>query len=194
MKPLTPSQQMLVDDGLPAAFLRDPDAPRVATGFPPLTFMPTTTPEMTMTKGAVDQIAALRIKRAEEAEAANKQAAKADTKVAASRKKLAAADAPKVKARKVAPAKLSKSEKSVALKGPTEAAGKVSAKAAPEQPAKPGSKLEAIAGLLTRPGGCTVKDVLAATGWPSVSMPAQAKAAGLTLKKEKRDGVWFYTA
>src|SRR5205807_246786 len=42
-----------------------------------------------------------------------------------------------------------------------------------------GSKLEKIVGLLTRPEGCTTKDVLKATGWPSVSMPQQAEAAGI---------------
>src|ERR1035437_6542130 len=50
---------------------------------------------------------------------------------------------------------------------------------------RPGSKVEIIAGLLKRPEGCTTADVLQATGWPAVSMPAQAKAAGLTLTKEK---------
>jgi Protein of unknown function (DUF3489) len=50
------------------------------------------------------------------------------------------------------------------------------------------SKVDLIAGLLKRNSGCTAKDVLEATGWPSVSMPAQAKAAGLKLKKEKKKG------
>ena len=49
-----------------------------------------------------------------------------------------------------------------------------------------GSKLAIIVGLLTRPEGCTVAEVLEATEWPSVSMPQQAKAAGLTLVKEGR--------
>jgi hypothetical protein len=48
-----------------------------------------------------------------------------------------------------------------------------------------GSKKAVIAALLLRPEGCTTADVLAATGWPAVSMPAQSKAAGLTLRKEK---------
>ncbi len=56
------------------------------------------------------------------------------------------------------------------------------------------SKTQLIADLLTRPGGCTTKDVLGATGWPSVSMPAQAKAAGLELIKTKTDGVTRYSA
>ncbi len=47
------------------------------------------------------------------------------------------------------------------------------------------SKVDLIGALLLRPEGCTTADVLEATGWPSVSMPAQAKLAGLTLRKEK---------
>ena len=55
-----------------------------------------------------------------------------------------------------------------------------------------GSKLEAIVGLLKRPEGCTTKDVLDVTGWPSVSMPQQAKAAGLALQKAKDGNVTRY--
>lgn len=50
------------------------------------------------------------------------------------------------------------------------------------------SKVLLIADMLLRDGGCTRADVLAATGWPSVSMPAQAKLAGLTLQSEKLKG------
>lgn len=57
---------------------------------------------------------------------------------------------------------------------------------------RPGSKLEAIVGLLRRPEGCTTAQVLKATEWPSVSMPQQAKAAGITLHKEKVEGVTVY--
>lgn len=60
--------------------------------------------------------------------------------------------------------------------------------------ARPGSKVELVAKLLQRPQGCTTADVLKATGWPSVSMPQQAKAAGLTLKKEKDGKVTRYRA
>ena len=79
------------------------------------------------------------------------------------------------------------------------------AKAAPKAPAKAkakpakapkvkpagegrGDKLKAIVALLTRSSGCTGAEVLAATGWPSVSMPQQATAAGLKLRKEKKPG------
>jgi hypothetical protein len=49
------------------------------------------------------------------------------------------------------------------------------------------SKREIVAALLTRPEGTTTAEILAATGWPSVSVPAQAKASGLTLT-QTRDG------
>jgi hypothetical protein len=48
-----------------------------------------------------------------------------------------------------------------------------------------GTKLALIASLLLRDGGCTTPDILKACGWPSVSVPAMAKAAGLKLRKEK---------
>lgn len=55
-----------------------------------------------------------------------------------------------------------------------------------------GSKLETIVALLTRPEGCLVSEVLKATGWPTVSMPQQAKAANLNLRKEKDGKVSRY--
>lgn len=54
------------------------------------------------------------------------------------------------------------------------------------------TKAEIIGELLARPDGCTTKEILEATGWPSVSVPAQAKSVGMTLTKEKRDGVTRY--
>lgn len=76
--------------------------------------------------------------------------------------------------------------------------GKTSAKAPESAPAlahvRAGSKLETIVKLLKREEGCTTADVLKATGWPSVSMPQQAKAAGLQLLKEKKGGVTVYRA
>lgn len=59
---------------------------------------------------------------------------------------------------------------------------------------KPRSKVDLIADLLKRKNGCTTADVLAVTGWPAVSMPQQAKAAGLKLKKEKDGNVTRYYA
>lgn len=60
------------------------------------------------------------------------------------------------------------------------------------KPVAAGSKAQMIADLLLRKEGCTTKDVLAATGWPAVSMPQQAKVAGLVLRKEKIDGTTRY--
>ena len=57
-----------------------------------------------------------------------------------------------------------------------------------------GSKLEQIAALLTRKEGCTREDILKLTGWKAVSVPAQAKAAGLTLKQEKAGRAFRYFA
>jgi hypothetical protein len=85
---------------------------------------------------------------------------------------------PKKKTVKKAVKKLAKKAKRVAKKKkpaePVRAA----------QDLRAGSKVAMIAAMLQAPGGCTVKEVLAATGWPSVSMPQQAKAAGLELRKE----------
>jgi Protein of unknown function (DUF3489) len=53
---------------------------------------------------------------------------------------------------------------------------------------KRGNKTERIMALLKREQGCTRAEVLKATGWPSISMPATAKAAGLKLKREKAKG------
>ncbi len=50
---------------------------------------------------------------------------------------------------------------------------------------RPGTKTALIGELLSRKAGCTAAEVMAATGWPSVSMPAQAKALGVKLRKEK---------
>jgi hypothetical protein len=54
------------------------------------------------------------------------------------------------------------------------------------------SKKEIVGDLLMRAEGCTTKDILEATGWPAVSVPAQAKVVGLKLRKEKVDEVTRY--
>ncbi len=54
------------------------------------------------------------------------------------------------------------------------------------------TKVQIVASLLTRSGGCTRKDILAATGWPSVSVDAQARAAGLKLRKVKEGRTTTY--
>lgn len=79
-------------------------------------------------------------------------------------------------------AKVAKSKKAVSA-----APKKAKAVGAARKPGelRPGSKTAQIAEMLTRAKGCTTAEVLAATGWPSVSMPQQAKVAGLKLRKEK---------
>lgn len=58
-----------------------------------------------------------------------------------------------------------------------------------------GSKLETIAKLIKRSGGCTAADVLKACDWKAVNMPRVAKAAGIAkLSTEKKDGVTVYSA
>jgi hypothetical protein len=91
-----------------------------------------------------------------------------------------------------------------ANRGPKERAKAATAKA--RTPAKPkaatrapkgvreGSKLALVVGLLKRKEGCTAADVLTATDWPAVSMPQQARAAGLTLRQEKDGKVTRYWA
>ena len=51
-----------------------------------------------------------------------------------------------------------------------------------------GAKSLAIAEMLKRAKGCTGKDVKAATGWQSVSMPAMAKQLHIKLRIEKVPG------
>lgn len=50
------------------------------------------------------------------------------------------------------------------------------------------SKLALCVALLTRKEGCTTRDLLTATGWPAISVPATAKAGKLKLRKEKTKG------
>ena len=62
---------------------------------------------------------------------------------------------------------------------------------APAKPREGKSKAEVIGELLLE-GGKTAKELCDAVGWPAMSVPAQAKAAGLVLRKEKVDGVTRY--
>lgn len=72
------------------------------------------------------------------------------------------------------------------------APAKKAAKASPV--IRPGSKLEIVVGLLTRPEGCTAEEITTACNWPTVSVPQQARAAGLTLRKEKDGKISRYWA
>jgi hypothetical protein len=63
---------------------------------------------------------------------------------------------------------------------------------APDGLGKPAKKKDVIAQLLLRKEGCTVADVLAATGWTKAAMPSLADAAGLKLRKVKEGDVTRY--
>jgi hypothetical protein len=54
------------------------------------------------------------------------------------------------------------------------------------------TKTALVGQLLLRKEGCTTADIINATGWPTVSVPAQAKAVGLGLRKEKDGKVMRY--
>lgn len=84
--------------------------------------------------------------------------------------------------------------KKIAKGPPGKAARAVRAISGKGRQVRKGSKLEAIVGLLKRPGGCTRQEVMDKVEWPSVSLNQQAAAAGLTLKVSKVDGVKRYSA
>jgi hypothetical protein len=50
------------------------------------------------------------------------------------------------------------------------------------------TKSQMIASLLLRHDGCTIRDVLTAIDWPSVSIPRHARSNGLRLRIEKVPG------
>jgi hypothetical protein len=55
------------------------------------------------------------------------------------------------------------------------------------------SKCDMIASMLQRPEGTTMKEIMRATGWPSVSVPWHAERAGLTLiKRKQKDNCFRY--
>lgn len=125
----------------------------------------------------------------------NVSAVKQFASAGAMRKALKNSSAPKVAPKAAAIAKPAKVAKATAKPEPKAKVATKPAKAAkvaPKAKAKPASngktKLELITALLLRKSGCTNADVLEVTNWPSVSMPQQAAAAGLKLRKEKKPG------
>jgi len=90
---------------------------------------------------------------------------------------------------------VSKTKKTAKSKKPARAKSRTTVKPeAKTNGIRAGSKLEIIVGLLKRPEGCTMAEVTEAVGWKTMSFPQQAKAAGLTLKKEKDGSVTRYRA
>jgi hypothetical protein len=167
---LTPGQQLLVDDGLPVEAIIPPADRKEAWKGKKLTkpqaMKPPAKDEDPATKALRKEMAAAEEKKKAERFARLKQL-KQETAVKKISKKT---PAPKAKASGKAPKKATKAS---------------AAKEPHSDGVRPGSKLEVIVGLLTRPEGCTTAEILAATDWPSVSVPQQAKAANLKLRKEK---------
>lgn len=61
--------------------------------------------------------------------------------------------------------------------------------------ARPGTKTHMAGEMMMRSGGASGPEVLRATGWPSVSMPAQARACGLAVRTVRRGReVRYYAA
>lgn len=51
--------------------------------------------------------------------------------------------------------------------------------------ARPGSKAHVVGELMLRPEGVTGREALAATGWPSISLPQQAQICGLAFTTQR---------
>jgi hypothetical protein len=67
------------------------------------------------------------------------------------------------------------------------------AKATPSKKANGKNKTQAVAALMRRPKGMTREEVLA-TQWPSVSLQAVAKAAGVKLRVDNKERPYRYHA
>jgi Protein of unknown function (DUF3489) len=93
-----------------------------------------------------------------------------------------------------AKAEIQPMEKKMSSKTKTKSTARTAVKGKTTAKGNKPTKTQMILDLLKRKQGCTTADVLKATGWPSVSMPNQARMAGVKLKKEKVDGVTRYRA
>lgn len=184
----TKAQEMMIADGLPAAAIIPQEERAAAWKGRRLT------KPRDLKVPAKDEDPATKALRKELAKAEEKK--KADR--LARLRELKEQHKPKEADMATKKSKTAKKSAAANARKPAKGAGKPqkAAASAPkgERGVRPGSKLEIIVGLLTRPEGCTTADVLKATEWPSVSMPQQAKAAGITLKKEKVDGRTVYRA
>ena len=124
-------------------------------------------------------------------DASDAKAAKAPKKAVKETKAKAKAKAKAAKA----PKKAIKETKAKAAKAPKKAiketkAPKKAIKETKAKAAKPNgkTKIAMIGNLLNRKDGCTRKDVLEATGWPSVSLQQRARELGVKLRKDKQSG------
>ena len=171
MRELTRSQQVMVADGAPVELMLTADERRVPRGIE--TQRAKAQPQETT-------MIALKTNPSPKTEA---EPSKAD-QVKQLRERRAAAKGPKaaqkaVKGKKAAKAKAQTPTTAKLTSGHTKAI-------------RPGSKLEIVVGLLKRKEGCTAAEILSACQWPSVSVPQQARAAGLTLRQQKDGKVSRY--
>lgn len=60
--------------------------------------------------------------------------------------------------------------------------------------ARPGSKSHTVGQMMMRPEGVIASEAIAATGWPSISLPQQAKACGITFTTQRTGRVVRYFA
>lgn len=201
---LTSSQQMMVDDGFPPEAIIPQDERSAAWKGRNLTkprdLKAPRKDEDPATKALRKEQAAAeatkkaeRLARLQELNAQKKdQAMKTESKTKAPKATQVAGLRTRRAAEKGAGASKPKaaSQKAAKAKARTPAAPKPAAGAA--KVIRPGSKLEIVVGLLTRKEGCTSADVLKACDWPAVSMPQQARSAGLTLRQEKDGKVTRY--
>lgn len=205
---LSPSQQLLVEDGLPMAALVPAEERKAAWKGRKLTV-----PKATVGKQDEDPTTVAfkaELERKARLEAKTKKAQRKEA-LAIKRRQMAHITAAKAAAthegtdtmsKKATAKKTAKTTRKAApVKAKASRATTASAKnnartaaAGPGKDVRAGSKLEIVVGLLKRPGGCTAAEILEACAWPSVSVPQQARSAGLTLKKEKVDGVTRYSA
>lgn len=210
MTDFTKAQLMMIEDGFPASLFIDQETRRQAWKGVKLT-KPRETIERRQTEDpgtiklladrAAAQRAAEKKKKADRREAAIIRAKQKG--IPSTTKQESTMTTKTSKTDQVAALRVSRANK----KGPKaakKAASKKSATAKARTPAKvktdapkgvrPGSKLEIVVNLLKRKEGCTAAEVLTATEWPAVSMPQQARAAGLMLRKEKDGKVTRYYA
>jgi hypothetical protein len=196
----TPSQQAMVEDGLPPAAIVSPEERRAAWKGRKLTKVrdlrvpakdeDAATKQLRKELAAAEEskkaarFARLNELKQERITAMSKTNASKADQVAALRTNRAAAKGPKA-ATKAATSKKATKARAKATAAPRPAAGA-------GKGVRPGSKAEIIAGLLTRKQGCTAADIREACEWTAVNVPRQAAQAGLTLRQEKIDGVTNY--
>ena len=185
-KPRTAAQQMMVDDGLPPALVRAGGSPKLAKPVNASAGV-TLAPPIAVQKAIAADLAEPTDDGPDfpdRSDAVKQREFKDSTEGEVEK----AQDGPAPRTTKETTVKKSKTKTKAKEKA------KSAVKAKVKTAVKSGSKVALIADLLKRPEGCTTADVLKATGWPAVSMPAQAKAAGITLRKTKDGRTTTYFA